>query len=106
MEATEHRRQDLPLSSSGLMAMSRQAFWMFLEVLSAKFQVRHDKDLSHGPEEDRWDQLASRTAAVHNHCGARVARVVLMTWIPLSQRPKKEYLNLRTNKWHANLVIG
>lgn len=52
MEATERRRQDLPPSSSGLTAMSRQAFWMFLEVLSAKSQVRHDKDLSHGPE--KW----------------------------------------------------
>lgn len=59
------------------------------------------------PRNDRWYQLASRTAAVHNHCGAGVARVILMTQILFSQRPKKEYLkNLWTNKWHANLVIG
>lgn len=50
-EATERRRRGLPPSSSGLTAMSRQAFWMFLKVLSAKCRVRHGKDLSHGPEE-------------------------------------------------------
>ncbi|MEJ1279222.1 SS18 nBAF chromatin remodeling complex subunit like 1 [Cricetulus griseus] len=45
MEATEHLRRDLLLSSSGLTAMSRQAFWVFVEVIS------HGKDFSSGPRE-------------------------------------------------------
>lgn len=52
MEVTEHRRRDLLPSSSGLMAMSRQAFSVFQEALSAECQTRPGKDFSYSPECD------------------------------------------------------